>query len=194
MLKPRHACVLLCLAATLALAQSITIRDLTQFINSAVQLKQNDAEVAKTLHRMKLTERLDDRTLEDLQHLGAGPKTMAALREMADAAAKLAAPAPAPKASPAAPPAPPPDTVQQGKIIEAARQNALNYSKQLPNYLCLEVVRRAYDWNTNHPEGSEQWSGGDTVAMRLSYFEQKEDYKVMLVNNRAVEKASSAPC
>jgi hypothetical protein len=190
MLKPRHACVLLCLAATLALAQSITIRDLTQFINSAVQLKQNDAEVAKTLHRMKLTERLDDRTLEDLQHLGAGPKTMAALREMADAAAKLAAPAPAPKASPAAPPAPPPDTVQQGKIIEAARQNALNYSKQLPNYLCLEVVRRAYDWNTNHPEGSEQWSGGDTVAMRLSYFEQKEDYKVMLVNNRAVENKS----
>ena len=115
---------------------------------------------------------------------------MAALRELADASAKLAAPAPPPKALPSASPTPPPDNMQQGKIIEAARQNALNYSKQLPNYLCLEVVRRARDWNTNHPAGSEQWSGDDTVVMRLNYFEQKEDYKVMLVNNRAVENKS----
>lgn len=187
MLKALRACVLVTVA-TLAFAQSITIRDLTQFIKSAIQLKQNDAEVAKTLHRMKLTERLDGSTVEELQSLGAGPKTVAELRQMVDESSKLPAPAsPSKASSPPPPPAPPPSSVEQGRIIEAARENALNYSKQLPNYLCLEVVRRAYDWNTNHPEGSEQWSGGDTVAMRLSYFEQKEDYKVMLVNNRAVE-------
>ena len=177
-------------AATLALAQSITIRDLLQFVKSSIQLRQSDSEVAKTLRRMKLTERLDNPTVEELQRLGAGPKIVAALREMVDASAKLPAP-PSPRdAAPPPPSAPPPDSVQQGKIIEAARQNALNYSKQLPNYLCLEVVRRAFDRNTNHPPGSEQWSGDDTVVMRLSYFEQKEDYKVMTVNNRAVENKS----
>ena len=75
------------------------------------------------------------------------PKTVAALRELVDASAKLPAAAPAPKAFPPVPPAPPPDSVQQGKIIEAAHQYAMSYSKQLPYYLCLEVVRRAFDRN-----------------------------------------------
>jgi len=66
----------------------------------------------------------------------------------------------------------------------------MNYTKQLPNYLCLEVVRRAFDTNITDPAGSEQWRGADTLVMRLSYFEQKEDYKVVTVNDRAVEKKS----
>ena len=71
-------------AATLALAQSITIRDLLQFVKSSIQLRQSDSEVAKTLRRMKLTERLDNPTVEELQRLGAGPKIVAALREMVE--------------------------------------------------------------------------------------------------------------
>jgi hypothetical protein len=187
-LRTLQICVLLC-TATLASAQSITIRDLVQFINSSIQLKQSDSAVAKTLHHMQLTEHLDNSTVEELQRLGAGPKTIAALRELADASAKLPTAAPPAKASPP-PQAPPPDTVQQGKIIESARQSAMNYSKQLPNYLCLEVMRRARDSNLNDPAGSEQWRGDGTVVMRLSYFEQKEDYKVMTVNGTAVENKS----
>src|SRR5579863_2161087 len=131
MLRTLQICIFLC-AAMLASAQSVTIRDLVQFINSSIELKQSDSAVAKTLHRMRLTERLDNSTVEELQRLGAGPKTIAALRELADASAKLPTAAPIAKASPP-PHAPPPDAVQQGKIIEAARQAAMNYSKQLPN-------------------------------------------------------------
>jgi hypothetical protein len=173
-----------------AFTQSVSVADLVKFIKSAIELKQRDADVAKYLAHMKLTDHLDDRTVEELQSLGAGPKTVAALREMVDATAKLPEPPPPPKALPPPPPAPPPDLTEQGKIIAAAREYALNYTKQLPNYLCLEVVRRAFDHNTNDAPGSEQWRGDDTVVMRLSYFEQREDYKVVMVNDRAVENKS----
>lgn len=176
--------------AIVAFAQSISVRDLVKFVKSAIELKQGDSDVAKYLHRMKLTDHLDARTVEELQGLGAGPRTITALREMADASAKLPEPLPPPKALPPPPPAPPPDSGEQGKIIDAARQYAMNYTKQLPNYLCLEVVRRAFDTNISDPAGSEQWRGADTLVMRLSYFEQKEDYKVVTVNDRAAEKTS----
>lgn len=177
-------------AAIIACAQSVSVSDLVKFIKSAIELKERDADVAKYLAHMKLTDHLDDRTVEDLQSLGAGPKTVAALREMVDASAKQPEPPPPPKALPPPPPAPPPDLIEQGKIIAAAREYALNYSKQLPNYLCLEVVRRAFDNNVNDAPGSEQWRSDDTVVMRLSYFEQKEDYKIVTVNNRTAEDKS----
>ena len=174
----------------MAFAQSVSVADLVKFIKSSVQMKERDADVAKYLGHMKLTDHLDDRTVEELQSLGAGPKTVAALRAMVDGSAKLPEPPPPPKALPPPPPASPPDSTEQGKIIAAAREYALNYSKQLPNYLCLEVVRRAFDHNVNDAAGSEQWRSDDTVVMRLSYFEQKEDYKVVMVNDHAVENKS----
>jgi len=189
MKKTLRVCVFFC-AAIVAFAQSISVAELVKFIKSSVQMKQSDAEVAKYLGRMKLTDHLDDRTVEELQGLGAGPKTVAALRAMVDASSKLPEPPPPPKALPPPPPAPPPDSEEQGKIIAAAREYALNYTKQLPNYLCLEVVRRAFDNNVNDAAGSEQWRGSDTVVMRLSYFEQREDYKVVMVNDRAAENKS----
>jgi hypothetical protein len=171
--------------AAAAFAQSISVQNLVKFIKSSIELKQNDSEVAKYLRHMKLTDHLDDATVEELQGLGAGPKTIAALREMVDASAKLPEPPPPPQALPPPPPAPPPDSIEQGKIIDAAREYAMNYTKQLPNYLCLEVVRRAYDTNLSDSPGNESWLGSDTVVMRLSYYEQKEDYKVVMVNDRA---------
>ena len=183
-MRTLRICVFLYAAA--ALAQTISVPDLVKFVKSSVvELKQPDAEVAKYLLRMKLTNRLDNSTVEELRSLGAGPKTVAALRSMVDASAKLPEVPSAAPAAPPPPPAPPPDSVEQGKIIEAAREKALDYTKALPNFLCLEVVRRAFDRNTNHAAGSEQWSSDDTVAMRLSYFEGKEDYKVVMVNNTA---------
>jgi hypothetical protein len=43
------------------------------------------------------------------------------------------------------------------------------------------VTRRYLD-----PHGLEFWAQQDTLTARLSYFEQKEDYKLVLVNNRAL--------
>ena len=100
--------------------------------------------MAETLRHFKMVEKLDDRTIEELQSLGAGPKTVAALKELGDASASLPEAAPPPP-KPVVVPIPPPDSVEQAKIIDEAREYVLNYTKSLPNFICVQVTRRDVD-------------------------------------------------
>jgi hypothetical protein len=163
-----------------AAEMNLSVNQLTAFIQSAVKLKQPDKQVAEYLRHVKMTEKLDDRAIEDLQGLGAGPKTVAALRELGVASASL------PQAAPPPPklvvvPIPPPDSIEQAKIIDAARQYVMDYTKNLPNFICVQVTRRDVD-----PKGGESWYHVDTITSRLSYNGQKEDYEVILKNNQPV--------
>ena len=72
----------------------------------------------------------------------------------------------------------------RARILDEVRQNALNYSKSLPDFICTQVTRRDYD-----PSGLELWHNEDTLVIRLSYFEQKEDYKLILQNNRVTDQS-----
>jgi hypothetical protein len=54
---------------------------------------------------------------------------------------------------------------------------ALGYTKRLPDFICLQVTHRYID-----PSGLEMFQKSDTIATRLSYFEQREDYKLISVN------------
>jgi hypothetical protein len=158
---------------------SLTVDQLTAFIRSSAQLKQPDKQVAEYLKHVKLVYKLDDRTIEELQGLGAGPKTVAALRDLRDSSAGLPVP-PAPVVTPKPEPIPGPNSIEQKKIVDEVRTYALNYSKQLPDFICLQVTRRYIDYKRDY------WRLADTVTARLSYFGQKEDYKVVLVNNQAI--------
>lgn len=170
--------------AAFASAQTkLTVEQLISFIRSSIQLKHPDRQVASYLSRLKLSERLEDRTIEELQGLGAGSRTLEALRELRDASASL------PKAAPKAPrPAPPvipgPSAAEQKVILDEVREYARNYTKSLPDFLCTQVTRRYYD-----PSGLEFWSLQDTITARLSYFEQQENYKLILVNNRMTDQS-----
>ena len=160
---------------------SLTVEKLTAFIRSAVELKQPDKQVAEYLHHVKMVEKLDDRTIEELQGMGAGQKTVAALSELRDASQSLpSAPPPTPK--PVLTPIPGPDSLEQAKIIDEAREYVMNYTKQLPNFICVQVTRRDVD-----PTASgNHWYHVDTFTARLSFFEQHEDYKVILLNSQPV--------
>jgi hypothetical protein len=74
------------LVTALALAanaeMSLTVNQLIKFIQSAIQLKQPDRQVAEYLKHVKMVEKLDDQTIEDLQGQGAGPKTVAVLKDL----------------------------------------------------------------------------------------------------------------
>jgi len=73
-------------------AQSgVTIQQVKEFIHSAFKQKQPDKQVAAALRTLKLSERLDERTVEELQAEGAGPQTVGALKELAARSAKLTA-------------------------------------------------------------------------------------------------------
>jgi hypothetical protein len=158
----------------------MSVEQLRSFIESSQRLGHTDKQVADYLKGVRLTQRLDPGTVEDMTGI-AGPRTMDALRKLVENTKALPqAPAPAPP--PVVQPIPPPTSVEQGRVLEQAREYALQYTKSLPNFICTQVTRRYID-----PAGLEFWQQQDVLTAKLSYFEQKEDYKVVLVNNRYVD-------
>jgi hypothetical protein len=169
------------LLSVAACAQTISLDQLRSFIETSMKQKLTDKQVANYLKTVKLSQRLNDRTIEDWLALGIGPRTRAALDALRDESKDLASarfvPPPAPE--------PPPNSEEQGKIIDEAREYAVNYTKNLPNFLCTQVTRRkAAPANRVDNEGEPSWQTMDTLTIRLSYFEQKEDYKLIMVNNQ----------
>jgi hypothetical protein len=176
----RRAAFCVLAGVLIAAAQAtLTVDQLVSFVTSSVQLKHSDRQVADYLKDVKLSNRLEERTIVELQAAGAGPRTVEALRALQKASSALPPPSvkAAAKPVPAEIPAPPPQDWKE--VIQQATEHALNYSRQLPDFICTQVTRRYYD-----PSGLEFWQREDVLTARLSYFEQKEDYKLMLVNGR----------
>ncbi|MGH9719038.1 MAG: hypothetical protein ACRD8O_02410 [Bryobacteraceae bacterium] len=170
------------LSASLLAQARLSVDQLVAFVESSIKLRHPDRQVAAYIEKLKLTESLEDRAVEDLQAAGAGPKTLQALRDLRDSTKSL--PKPAPKPVRITPPPPlPPSSEEQAKVIAEAREYALNYTKNLPDFICTQVTRRFFD-----PTGLEFWQTHDTLTARVSYFERKENYKLVMVNNQITER------
>ena len=72
---------------------------------------------------------------------------------------------------------PPPEPVEQKKVLADATEQALNHEKNLPNFICTQTTRRFEDFN-----GRSGWRPIDIIVERLTYFEHREDYKVVELN------------
>jgi hypothetical protein len=175
----------LCLG-TLAAQDSLTVDELVSFVKSSIQLKQSDKKVADYLRKVTLSQKLEDRTIELLQAEGAGPKTLEALRDLRDASGKLTPPPPV-EAKPEPKQDPPPSPEEQKRIIEEVRDYALNYAKHLPDFICTQVTRRYLD-----RDHSGIWGLQDTIAAKLTYFEQKERYSNITINGRMTDQQYEA--
>jgi hypothetical protein len=193
----RLVCAFVALMALTLAQRPTSVAELVSFIKDSIKRKQDDRLVADyLLKRMKMKERLDDRTVEGLEGLGAGPRTVNALHKLSRESAGLAvaaAPAPAPPPAPTLPPIPPPSSVEQESILDEIRANAMSYSNNLPNFLCTQVTHRAAD-----PTGTgDHWRQLDTIQEQLSFFDHREKYVVTMVNgtpvtNRDHEKLGGA--
>jgi hypothetical protein len=185
--------------AALFAQRQMTVAQLTGFIKTSVDAKLADKDIAAELKKIQLTEKLEPNAVSQLMSLGAGPRTSAALRELATASESLPPPgasptaAGAPAATPAArftmsPPKPAvmltvPDSVEQEKILDAIRDYALNYSQNLPNFICTQVTRRQED-----PTGSgDHYRSVDKIQELLTYYEHHENYKIMAVDGKLVD-------
>jgi hypothetical protein len=169
------------LAAQLMWAQrQISVADLETFIKSTIQLKQQDRQVADMVKTMRLTQKLELGTVETWQGLGAGPRTVEALKLLATASASLATPPP-PTPFAAVLSIPPPTAAEQRAVLGEVTQNSLEYSRNLPNFICTQVTRRSVD------PGDGGWRPQDVIQEQLSFVDGKESYKVVLVNNLAVQ-------
>ena len=177
------AVALLLFVSATAGAQTLTMEKLESFLTSSVKLKWKDKDVATYLGKVKLTTQLPEGFLLEMKTAGVGPKTEEALQALAARSKNLPAPSQAGAKEVVAPPTrPAPSPEEQKRILDGMREYAANYSKNLPDFICVQVTRRYVD-----PAGLELWQKQDTVTAKLSYFEDKENYDVILVNNQPVQ-------
>jgi len=152
-----------------------SIADLVSLVRSGLKSGTGDAQIARSLRDNKFDQRLDDRTAETLESEGAGPQATRELRRLRDESVRLPLPA-----SPAieAPAAPSPELREQSWA--AAAGNSLSYTDSLPNFICAEEVRRYLE-----PDERPY----DTLRLTLTYFNQKEDYRLIAVNGGATQNS-----
>jgi hypothetical protein len=185
--------LLLCLGLLLQAQLQMNLQQLADFVRSELALRQHtDKQIAAAVKKLKLTEKLTDKTILDLQAQGAGPKTVEALQALRDETASMKPPTYDVTSSPAtapdqgiptgpatatlsvkAPPIPPPDSVRQQQIRDAMTQYAMNYTQNLPNFVCVQVTRQYVD-----PNGGDNYRSIGTILARVSYNEGQEKYNV----------------
>jgi hypothetical protein len=178
--------ILVLFTASVLLAQRpMTVEQVIEFVKSQIKMKGDDRLTADFLRKIKLTQKLEDKTVEELQGLGAGPKTVAALRKLEDESASLGAAPPPPPPAPRAPTRPPPDSMEQADALAAMKEYALSYTAKLPNYLCVQTTRRHYD-----PKDPRYRNQGDVIQEQLSFYDKKETYTVQMINGQSVHNIS----
>jgi hypothetical protein len=82
------------LGGTLLAQTSITVSQLVDVVRSSRAMKYDDAKIAKYLKTVKLSEKLDDKTVQKMKMQGAGQKTVKALQDLQADSANLKMPAP----------------------------------------------------------------------------------------------------
>src|SRR5690349_11703561 len=117
----RWMLLVLCAGLALGAEMRMTIEQLKEFVRSSIALHHPDRGVAEYLKKVKLTNQLDGRTVEELQGLGAGPKTVEALNALRDATSSLPAAAPPPPVETPKLPAPP-TSEEQAQVLHDAKE------------------------------------------------------------------------
>ncbi|MGH9494599.1 MAG: VWA domain-containing protein [Candidatus Sulfotelmatobacter sp.] len=74
---------------------------------------------------------------------------------------------------------PPPSPEQLREIVASARKRALDYSKTLPNFVCVEVTNRSAD-----ASGKGNWKLRDSIAEMLTYHDNAESRTTLEVNGK----------
>jgi hypothetical protein len=156
-------------------AATNTVDDVVRLVRDAVRQSQSDGDLARALHRLNLKARLDNRTAEEMESQAPGPKSIAELERLREVTRDMPPPAEPPRFD--SPPAPTPDELREA--VEAARRKALAYTANLPDFICTETVRR-YESAT----GRGNWALKDSLTLQLTYFGQREDYKLTAMNGR----------
>jgi hypothetical protein len=170
-----------CAVCIVAIAgEGVSVDSVVAAVRASIGKKHKDAGTAEALDKMKLAQHLEDRVIEILESEGAGPQTLGALQRMRDASRLLPAP---PNPPPGMTPPPPPSSVEERQLWQATTAKSRDYSRSLPDFICSETIHRWAD-----PTGQEAWQPSPTVVADVTYFDQKENYKVLTVDGKPSDK------
>lgn len=75
-----------------------------------------------------------------------------------------------------------PSPEEQQRILNAARQAALNYNATLPDFICNEMVQRV------ESIAGARNTKADKLTIQLSYFGRQEKYKVVALNGNRTDQ------
>ena len=73
---------------------------------------------------------------------------------------------------------PPPDRIEQQRVLTDSANYVLGQEKDLPNFVCVQTTRRFEDLDNGG------WRPIDTVVEQLTYFDHRENYKVLELNGQ----------
>lgn len=87
-----------------------------------------------------------------------------------------------------------PAAAEADGILERGREKALAYAKSLPDFVCTAIIQRNKLTQTpsvslerglpSPVSGALSWVPIDKLTVRLTFFQQKEDHKLELVNGQ----------
>jgi hypothetical protein len=160
-------------------ARAETIAEFLQSVRAALADRRADPEIATVVAKAKLDERLTDTVIEQLESEGAGPRTVEELEWQREASRGLAGP----KGVDLTTPGPPPSAEEQARMIEEARVNALQYTANLPDFVCTENILRYA-----RPNG-KPWKTHDTLTIDVAFAEKGERYKPLAIDGKPTTKS-----
>jgi hypothetical protein len=73
---------------------------------------------------------------------------------------------------------------EETHIIEKAREVALEYTANLPNFICTETIRRS-----QLPRRSQTWKLRDTIAVDVAFSDHGERYNLLTINGKPTRKS-----
>jgi hypothetical protein len=80
-----------------------------------------------------------------------------------------------------------PSEIDTAALLDKARTVALQYSRSLPDFVCTEVIERSTGLTDLRPV-PVVWRVKDTLSVKLSYFDRKEDHKLILINGKPTDR------
>jgi hypothetical protein len=127
---------------------------------------------------VKLSNQLDDRTIEELQGQGAGPRTVEALRVLRDASA--ASPNRALRAQACLHSSARAGLDRTGAYAGRGKAVRAQLQRELPDFICTQVTRRYVD-----PTGLEFWRRQDVITERSELLRQTKTTKSFYITIRS---------
>ena len=83
--------------------------------------------------------------------------------------------------------APRPSNTEAAGEVERTRSVAANYTKRLPDFVCIQTIRRSY-----HLTLPKNWIPSDTLTLKLRYAGQTEDRQLIARNGQPVAAGEAA--
>jgi hypothetical protein len=159
------------------------VEDMVRAVRSGLQARESDEQIARAIEAIKLTDRLDDEVIEQLQTEGAGQLAIDKLERQRDISCNLPPPAVPLRLfeSPVTPSA-----EEQSRVIELARAWTTQYMASLPNFLCEKEVSR-------HTKRKDQapWQMKESLKWELGYADRKEYQKLVAINGRPTQRKTA---